>query len=114
MHAGTLTGVRSSVMRRRVLVIFFALVSLAATEAEVRQAIEREPRNARHFYDLACALAPTSAGKALDELIRAANMGFTDFAAIEANEQLDSLREMPRFKQFLARKDQHLRRTAEG
>lgn len=84
------------------------------TESAIRQAIEREPRNAQHVYVLACALAARSPPDAMAQLERAAEMGFTDFRAIEANPQLDPMRPLPRFKRLLARKDAYLRRTAEG
>jgi hypothetical protein len=100
-------------MTTRLFAIAFALLTLGASAPATRPA-EYDPRNPRHAYKHACELAATSPRDAVAELERAVEMGFTDFASIEANPELDPLRDSRRFKRLVARKDHYLRRTAQG
>ena len=87
----------------------------AGAEAAFEDAIEAGPAIPADHYNLACVRARL--GKpdlALDDLERAAEAGFSDFALIARDPDLDTLRPLPRFQQIVAKKDQYLRRAAEG
>jgi ketosteroid isomerase-like protein len=66
------------------------------------QAIKVGGGVALDFYNLACALALSGErDKALDNLDKAINAGFTDRQQYETDSDLDSLREIGRFKELL-------------
>lgn len=76
-------------------------------EAICRQAINVMPGDATWHYNLACALAYREKGElALEELERAIRFGFRDAAAIEKDQDLVRIHDLPRFKELveLARK----------
>lgn len=84
-------------------------------EATLVQAIEVGPAIPADHYNLACVRARLGKpDEAMDSLERAAGVGFSDFALIARDPDLDSLRELPRFARLVARKDEYLRRAAEG
>jgi adenylate cyclase len=57
-----------------------------------------------NYYNLACALALSGQKeKALDNLEKAIDAGFTDRQQYETDGDLDSLRETEKFKQLLKR-----------
>jgi ketosteroid isomerase-like protein len=68
----------------------------------LEQAIKVGGGAALDFYNLACAFALTGErDKALDNLEKAINAGFTDRRQYETDSDLDSLRETGRFKELL-------------
>jgi hypothetical protein len=86
----------------------------ADAERVLLEAVEVDPENATNVYNLACTYALQ--GKktlALDWLEKAADAGFTDFIHLSRDTDLDALRDQPRYKQLVARKDRYQRRAAE-
>jgi tetratricopeptide (TPR) repeat protein len=70
----------------------------------LEQAIKVGGGVALDFYNLACAFALSAEKeKALDNLEKALNAGFTDRQQYETDSDLDSLRETERFKELLKR-----------
>lgn len=83
-------------------------------EAVIEQALGILPHHAVNLYNMACLKALRGrSDEAMDYLERSALEGFTDFAHIQSDPDLVSLRELPRFRQFLARKDELQRRAAD-
>ena len=65
-------------------------------------------RTLTNLYNMACLKALTNhPDEAVAYLERAADSGFTDFLHIEKDEDLKSLRDLPRYKTFIAAKDQY-------
>ena len=88
----------------------------AEAEALLVEAAGLAPRNPSILYDLACARALQD-GKheqAMDDLERAASLGFTRFGWIANDPDLDALHAMPRFNLLLERKETYLRGAAEA
>jgi len=87
---------------------------LAEAERALRQALKLVPDDPVCLYDLACVQAAAGDSEAaLSDLERAADAGFTDFNHLEHNPAFAPLRGLPRFREFLARKDEIRRRAAE-
>lgn len=86
----------------------------AEAEQVLLEAVSVDPENPTNVYNLACTYALQ--GKktlALDWLEKAADAGFTDFIHISRDSDLDALRDLPRYKQLVARKNEVQRRSAE-
>jgi ketosteroid isomerase-like protein len=78
------------------------LRQLADAIKSLEQAIKVGGGAALDFYNLACAFALSGEKeKALDNLDKAVNAGFTDRQQYETDSDLDSLRETERFKELL-------------
>jgi tetratricopeptide (TPR) repeat protein len=87
---------------------------LDPAEKTLRQALELDPDDSTNLYNLACTLAlKNSPDDAMDYLEKSADAGFTDFIHIGQDSDLESLRELPRFKQFMARKDAYQHKAAD-
>lgn len=87
----------------------------ADAEAAFEEAIELGSVVPADHYNLACVRARL--GKpdaAMESLERAAAAGFSDFALIARDPDLDTLRKLPRFLELLERKDVYLRGAAEA
>jgi len=70
----------------------------------IAQLIDREPREPRHRYNLACAEARLGFRElALDSLETAVRLGFKDRDLLLTDEDLAGLRELPRFQAIAAR-----------
>jgi len=70
----------------------------------IAQLIEREPREPRHRYNLACAEARLGFRElALDSLETSVRLGFKDRELLLTDEDLATLRELPRFQAVAAR-----------
>src|SRR6266487_2406953 len=83
-------------------------------EKALAEALVLDPVNSTNLYNMACVKALRGrSDAALDYLERSASEGFTDFIHIEKDTDLDSLRNLPRFKQFLAKKDEYQRKAAD-
>lgn len=86
----------------------------AGAQVVLRQALELMPDEPICLYDLACVEAASGdAEAALSDLERAADAGFTNFNHLEHNPAFAALRDLPRFKQFLAREDEFRDRAAQ-
>lgn len=86
----------------------------AQAELTLREALAIVPDKATWLYNLAC--IQSLRGKkeeALDSLQRATDVGFTDFTQLEHDPFLKPLRENPRFKELIARKDEIRHNAAE-
>jgi len=69
-----------------------------------RQLVRRAPRDCVAHYNLGCTLALLGRqSEALDELERAAELGYADGPSMQADDDLASLRESPRFQELLRR-----------
>ena len=87
---------------------------LDEAEDALQEALLLDPTHSVNLYNMACIKAIKGrADAAIDYLERSALEGFTDFIHIEKDTDLDSLRTLPRFKQFLARKDEFQRKAAD-
>ncbi|MFI5380966.1 MAG: PDZ domain-containing protein [Tepidisphaerales bacterium] len=85
----------------------------AEAETALTEALAIDPTEAINLYNMACAKALLHRpDAAIDYLERAALEGFTDFVHIAGDTDLNSLRDLPRFKQFLTRKNEFQRRSA--
>jgi len=79
------------------------------SEAEhvLRQALELVPDNLTCLYNLACVYAALhEPDKAMNQLEAATAAGFTDFHRIETDPFLESLHDLPRFKELLGREQE--------
>jgi hypothetical protein len=84
-------------------------------EAVLEEALSLAPGNPLNLYNLACVRARLGRpDAAMESLEQAAGGGFTDFALIARDPDLDPLRGLPRFKSLLAKKDDWQRRAAEA
>ena len=69
-----------------------------------RKLTERFPQDHVARYNLACSLAMTGQiGQAISALAKAIDLGYADFAHIEADSDLDVLRDEPSFNELLRR-----------
>ncbi len=85
----------------------------AEAEQALSEALTIDPTVAVNLYNMACAKALLGrSDAAIDYLERAALEGFTDFVHIAGDSDLNSLRDLARFRQFLTRKDEFQRRSA--
>lgn len=86
----------------------------AGAQAVLRQALELMPDDPICLYDLACVEAASGdAEAAISDLQRAADAGFTNFNHLHHNPAFAALRDLPRFKQFLARENEFRYRAAQ-
>jgi hypothetical protein len=86
----------------------------ARAEDVLMEALALNPDQPTNIYNMACVKALTNRpDQALLYLERAVNAGFTDFLHIEHDEDLNSLRERPKYKELVAAKDQYQRKDAE-
>ena len=86
----------------------------AKAEDVLMEALALNPDQPTNIYNMACVKALTNRpDQALAYLERAANAGFTDFLHIEHDEDLNSLRNLPRYKELIAAKDQYQKKDAE-
>ena len=77
---------------------------LARARTLIAQLIDREPREPRHRYNLACAEARLGFRElALDSLETSVRLGFKDRDLLLTDEDLATLRELPRFQAIAAR-----------
>src|SRR6266513_5341490 len=87
------------------------------TQAEqvLEEALSLDPADPVNLYNLACVRARQNRrDMAMDSLERAAEAGFTDFVLLGRDPDLNSLRDLPRFKKLVANKDQWQRRAADN
>ncbi len=87
------------------------------TEAEgiLTEALVLDPEHSTNIYNMACLKALTRhPDDAMTYLERAASAGFTDFIHIEHDTDLDSLRNLPRYKSMIASKDFYQKQAAEA
>lgn len=90
------------------LMLYGNLLTEAGRHAEAlasdRKLVEVDPVDPAAWYNLACSLSLTGQSEeALDTLEHALDLGFDDGALMERDKDLDPLRELPRFRQLLAR-----------
>jgi hypothetical protein len=84
-------------------------------EAAIEEALSLVPGDPVNLYNLACVRARLGRpDPAIDALEQAAAAGFTDFVLIGRDNDLDTLRNLPRYMAFLAKRDEWQRRAAEA
>ena len=87
---------------------------LGPAEKVLRQALDLDPEDSTNLYNLACVRAlKNSPDDAMDYLEKSADAGFTDFIHIGQDPDLEGLHGLPRFKQFMARKDTYQHKAAD-
>ena len=87
---------------------------LDEAERVLRQALTLDPRHTINLYNFACLRAVQGrTDEAIDYLERAAEAGFTDFTHIGADPDLETLRDLPRYQQFISRKAFFQRKAAD-
>lgn len=87
---------------------------LDEAETVLQQALILAPDHSVNLYNMACLKALKGrSDAALDYLERAASEGFTDFIHIERDPDLNSLRNLPRYKDLLAHKSELQRKAAD-
>lgn len=83
-------------------------------EAALQQALVIDPEEPTNLYNMACLKALTGhKDDALVYLEKSADAGFTDFIHISQDTDLTTLREEPRYKAFIAKKDVYQRKFAD-
>ncbi len=86
----------------------------AQAEAVLQEALALDPKEYTNLYNMACLKALTGhKDAALDYLERSADAGFIDFIHIANDKDLTTLRDDPRYKAFIAKKDDFQRKVAE-
>lgn len=81
------------------LAAMVAAGDFARARVLIAQLIEREPRESRHRYNLACAEARLGFSElALDALEKSVQLGFKDRTLLVTDDDLTSLRQLPRFQ----------------
>ncbi|HEX8913689.1 MAG TPA: PDZ domain-containing protein [Humisphaera sp.] len=83
-------------------------------EATLAEALTLDPDHVTNLYNSACLFALK--GKpdlAMDRLEKAAEAGWADFVHLGRDPDLKSLRDLPRYKALLAKKDEYLNRAAD-
>ncbi len=84
-------------------------------EKSLAEALGIAPRHQVNLYNMACLRAlKNDPQAAMDYLERSAEEGFTDFIHIAKDPDLNSLRELPRYRALLARKDELQHKAAEA
>src|SRR6185436_12485513 len=87
---------------------------LEEAEGALGQALVIDPNNSTNLYNMACIKALRGrSDAAIDYLERAAVEGFTDFNHLERDTDLNSLRQLDRYKLFVARKADWQRKAAD-
>lgn len=83
-------------------------------ERVINEALKIDPNEPTNTYNLACLKSLTGHPDAAMELLeRAADLGFVDFLHVEHDSDLDSLRELPRYKAFIGAKDAYQKKSAD-
>lgn len=86
----------------------------AQAEKTLEQALELNPSQPTNLYNMACVKALLGRGEeAMRYLERSALAGFTDFGHIERDVDLQSLRSLPAYQRFVARKNNYQRAAAQ-
>jgi hypothetical protein len=87
---------------------------LDEAEPVLLQAVSLDPTSYINLYNLACLKALRGQAEvALDYLERAADAGYTDFIHLAIDPDLTSLRDLPRYRTFVAKKPLYQRRAAD-
>jgi hypothetical protein len=87
---------------------------IAGAEARLRDALAIIPDKAVWHYNLACILAARGqSDAAIESLVRAADYGFTDFTLLEGSNDMKPLRDLPKYKELIARKDEIRHKAAQ-
>lgn len=87
---------------------------LEEAETALGEALVIDPNNSTNLYNMACVKSLRGrTDAAMDYLERAAVEGFADFYHLERDTDLNSLRELPRYKQFIAKKGEWQRKAAD-
>lgn len=82
-------------------------------EKALEAALKIDPKESTNLYNMACLKALTgNKDTAVDYLVKSTEQGFVDFALISRDPDLASLREMPRYKSLLGRKEEIQQRFA--
>ena len=82
----------------------------AEAEKALRHLVDQFPNWPVHHYNLAAALArQNKRAEALESLDKAISRGFTSKIALERDPDLDTLRELPRFRELLVNLDQRFK-----
>ena len=91
-------------LRTKAIIALFRDRRYAEAEKALRHLVDRFPNWPVHHYNLAAALARQNKRKeALESLDTAISRGFTNGIAMERDPDLDTLRELPRFGELLAK-----------
>ena len=86
-----------------------------SAESTLAEALALDPKEPTNLYNMACLLALTDRkDSAIDFLERSAEEGFIDFIHITQDTDLTGLHGEPRYKAFIAKKDQYQRKAAEA
>ena len=87
---------------------------LRRAQVVLAQAIRMNPGHSTNLYNMACVQALLGdAKRAIEYLEYACLAGYTDFIHLERDPDLDSLRNLPGYKAFLARKAEFQRQAAD-
>ena len=87
---------------------------LEVAERTLKRALEIEPASPTNLYNLACVKSlQGESDAALDLLERSASAGFVDFIHMNRDPDLRAIRELPRYRKLLERKDEFQRQAAE-
>lgn len=87
---------------------------LDAAEPVLAEALKLDPRNITNIYNYACLNALRKRhDQAMDLLELAATAGWSDFTHMDLDPDLAALRELPRYKALVAKKDFYQRRAAD-
>jgi hypothetical protein len=83
-------------------------------EAALTEALALDPNHATNIYNMACVKAlKGDPATAMAYLERAADAGFTDFLHIQSDEDLQTLRNLDRYKALIAQKDLYQKKDAQ-
>ena len=87
---------------------------LDEAEPVLKEALALDPTDTTNLYNYACLLSLKGRpDAALDYLQKAAEAGWADFVHLARDPDLNSLRELPRYKDFVGRKAVYQKRAAE-
>lgn len=82
-------------------------------EKTLQSALAIDPKQPTNLYNMACLKALTGKpDEAMDYLEKSTEQGFVDFPLISHDEDLTSIRDLPRFKKLMGRKDELQERFA--
>ena len=85
----------------------------AEAEEVITEALAIDPNEPTNIYNMACMKALRGhPDEAMDYLERSAENGFEDFLHIEKDTDLDTLRDLPRYKTLMASKDKYQKKAA--
>jgi hypothetical protein len=92
----------------------FEQSKLDEAEAVLIEALKLDPTHTTNLYNFACLMALRGkSDNAMIFLEKAAEHGWADFVHLSRDPDLKNLRDLPRYKQFVAKKDQYQRKAAE-